>query len=340
MAPRASVLRVSMLNVLFHNDSRSATELFLGSDCLTVHTRVQSLSIVEDMPGLDQDGNGWLDDSECRVGQAAIVDRLFAGMEFGSLRVGKPAQAAVVLEERVRDGFGIDLYQWVSVQWVSRLEVIPEELEYRLEWFAGTSPGHRDQVRASWPGRVPQTAVTYVGRPAIRLQPGESLFAQSVRTGMQAAWMDGLGLALCLALVAVYGARWRNLVAAMGWTTLGAVGVSWWCRGSALQAGFWRGALLVALAYGLLDARWQTKLRPAWPSVLWGFGWAAVGWSGPPFSTHTSWVAGLVSVGAVWIGTLGAALCLRPWPARVRWALAIVAWVLCALAALAGIYKP
>ena len=158
MALRASVLRVSMLNVLFHNDSRSATELFLGSDCLTVHTRVQSLSIVEDMPGLDQDGNGWLDDSECRVGQAAIVDRLFAGMEFGSLRVGKPAQAAVVLEERVRDGFGIDLYQWVSVQWVSRLEVIPEEqslwhgecfvFDERVSVKHDLSPGSYDMCHA------------------------------------------------------------------------------------------------------------------------------------------------------------------------------------------------
>ncbi|MDF1837312.1 MAG: hypothetical protein P1V35_05550 [Planctomycetota bacterium] len=295
-----------------HNDSRSQTELTLSWEGLRFSSRVQSLSLIEELPGLDPDGDGLLSAMELEFGSQTIVQCLAEGYRLGPDRL-PPGMARLRLIEpfpREFDGFGMPTLQEVRVEWEASwpAELMDRENpELANQLFLESSPGHLDRLSYRFDGggltadswTAGGRAIVLVGSPWQPVPAWQAL--------VSTAWQGGGGLALALALACLAKQR-REGLQAMIWTWL------WLIAPIAIFAWFLPhvgrpgpgGALFlpVALVYVLADSKlgggW---LQSRFAAGLWGAAFAVGAWAQPGAGNVPTW-----SPEGLWHG-LAATLC-------------------------------
>ncbi|MCP5023255.1 MAG: hypothetical protein GY930_15985 [bacterium] len=246
--------------------------------------RVQSLSLIEEIPSLDIDGDGLLSERECQSGRTPIVTCLAQGYFFGNpgLSAHPVGAPTIRILPRTTDGFGMPELQLIQVEWDAQWPqgVGPEgriDLANRL--FEQTSPGHQDVLTFQFGALEPTTGKWIAGAPArtiwlgVETNPG---FAQQVGG---AAWQEGGGLGLVFALLCwVLGRKGRWVIHgahAGAWFMVAALSTGFGLRHLPVvgPAGNW--FLPVALVYILADARLGGGLlRSPLALVLWGASFA------------------------------------------------------------------
>ncbi len=246
--------------------------------------RVQSLSLIEELPFLDRDGDGLLSELECQQGKTPIVACLAQGYLFGNpgLSADPVGSPSIRILPRTMDGFGMPELQLIQVEWDAQWPqgVGPEgriDLANRL--FEQTSPGHRDLLTFQFGSLESTTGKWIAGGPPRMLWAGVEAnpgFAQRVGS---AAWQDGGGLALVFALLCwVLGRKGRWGIHGMhagAWFMVAALSMGLGLRHLPVvgPAGSW--FLPVALVYILADARLGGGLlRSPLALVLWGASFA------------------------------------------------------------------
>lgn len=267
-----------------HNNSKSRTRLNGTATGLRFSSRVQSLSLIEQMPALDGDGDGLLSELECGLGKASIVTYLAQGFLFGNpgLSANPAGEPSIRILPRTADGFGMPELQLVQVEWDAEWpqDVSPEGgllLANRL--FEQTSPGHQDVLTFQFGALEPTTGKWIAGAPARTMWSGVGVspgFAH--RVGL-AAWQDGGGLGLVFALVCWLlgrkGSGVKSGVQAGIWFVVAALSTSFGLKfvPEVGAAGNW--FLPVALVYILADSRLGGGLlRSPFALVLWGASFA------------------------------------------------------------------
>ncbi|MFT5199390.1 MAG: hypothetical protein ACI87O_002059 [Planctomycetota bacterium] len=275
-----------------HNDSKSQTQLTLTSTGLHLRSRVQSLSLIEELPGLDLDGDGLLSAFECKSGASRVVDCLAEGYRFGSEAVS-PVQAKVVAVEllpRDLDGFGMPKLQELRVDWQAQLpegliDVSPLQLGNEL--FRSSSPGHQDLLTYRFDSEAPTVQMWTAGGATHALIRAGSEPPRLWQDMGCTVWQGGTGLALVLALACWRGTKspegtargpswaWLSLLAS---TLCTSMLLSFVGRPDSGAAWF----LPVALIYVLVDSRLGGGLlRSRFALALWGGCFAAGAWTLP-----------------------------------------------------------
>lgn len=313
-----------------HNDSKSQTELNLAWDGLQFTSRVQSLSLVEELPGLDLDGDGLLSQAELEKGADAIVDCLAAGYGLGpeGQIPGTAELRSAELCSREFDGFGMPRLREVQIHWVADWPVGLRgqgDLQLANSLFLESSPGHQDRLTYRFDSQGGGThtwtaggrSQVLVGSPAQPAAPWQVLASH--------AWQGGAGLALVLAL-----ACWGRGLGSEGgdrftpglkhwlWLVLPIALLAWVLPGVG-RPGPGGGLFLpLGVLYVLADSKLGGKLLGSgFALALWGAGFAVGAWAGEcPVAGTPAIPEGLWHLGAATLCFVLGALLARLSPRR------------------------
>lgn len=201
-----------------HPDSQSRTLLEVEGQRVGLELEVQVLSLLEVLPDADADGNGRLSPAERRDAQGPIQSYL---LEHTSLHVVEQVARWGALQltpvEVSSDG-----REWLRLSAMADFEEAVHELDWGMELFLETSPGHLDTVIVRWPDALPDVGLLSQGTPELHAESGPSLRASQVLAGAQVALLGTawIGLTLLFAL----SSQWGAPLALAAWflTSLGA----------------------------------------------------------------------------------------------------------------------
>jgi hypothetical protein len=197
-----------------HPNSFSRTDVALGGGELEVRQELQCLSLLEVLPALDGDADGFLSAREVRGGAADIAAYASAHYRLSDAGRGAPLRptvgtVAVELQAPARDAW-FPTEEWVALVWTVRAPGV-RRIAIELDLFGATSPGHLDHVRVTWRGRRPVHDVLVADGARWECAPGPSLVREATARSAR-AWL-GAPLAFVLAL-ALGCARRRTLLRA------------------------------------------------------------------------------------------------------------------------------
>ncbi|MEZ6004208.1 MAG: hypothetical protein R3F33_08465 [Planctomycetota bacterium] len=309
-----------------HADSQSRTLLEVRGDGLHFEVQLQTLSLIEDSPELDRNGDKRLDSPELQDAGPAIAGYLTAGLRLDGAPLPTPQDVHVTWLGRVGD----DVWQGnqVRIDWF--LPGVARPSRYGLDWFTETSPGHRDrlQLRTDW--HVDAVTEIRAGAETVELGYGPHWASEWAR--------QALGLEpWILGPLALFGVAWcvrglrlpRRLLAGLGFSVTVA-SLSGLANGLGLERGMALACGAICGLYGL----WDVQLaRPRSSFVALG-AWAAMA----PL-VHAQDVAVAPMAWGFWAlawGLLGGAVAPVLRPGAERWAmvalhLGLVAAILLAL---------
>ena len=232
-----------------HAGSFSRTWITLDNQGIQFRSEFQILSLLEILPNLDTDRDGFVEDSELEA--HAEVLGLYLAKSYALLADGSALEAGA-LELRLMPptpGSFLPIPEWVEVRWEAPLASLPEAIGVHSTLFVSTSPDHRDLLSLRWPGCLAVHGVLDGGQPRAQFQAGASLLQLAAGAALRAAWLGGAGLLLSLCLL-------------LGWT-LGPIR-----RRHALS--LMLGALGAGLVLALLGREAASALAGAqlWPLAL------------------------------------------------------------------------
>ena len=325
-----------------HADSRSRTWIRWGSAGWNWRSELQTLSLIEENPALDRDGDGFLSASELAQGRDWIVDYW---SQHGVAPPSMPAdgaQAVTIFEiEPELDGFGMVRYQWIALEGAGAGSGESVEVPsaaptlWEVHAFPQSSPGHRDRLSVQWEGHSVQRVELQQGKPAVTVEPGASLAALRMQATAADTWGSGAGL---LGLCAFWALARRGDGKRLGLSLLVfALAASVACVVPVFTAPgtLWRHWVVpTAMVYALADRWLQAKGTPWWPAPLlgvavggaWREAWQDVGQAASgevPLGAHWN----LPEQDPAWLETAAwsSPLHFLPW-ALLIWALA--GWLL------------
>ncbi len=331
-----------------HNDSKSHTQLTATAHGMGFASRVQSLSLIEEIPELDLDGDGLLSAAECLAGDDVIVDCLAHGFLFG-----KPGSLAppvgdcrVEVLPRTADGFGMPELQLVLVEWQAQwpadLELGgPVSLANRL--FEKTSPGHQDVLTHRFATQEARIGKWTAGAPTKALFLETRAAPTFLPVVWRATWQQGSGLGLLLVLLywlhGREGSAWiRSVGRGCFCFLLAAFTMFFWLPHVPRIGPMGTWLLPAALLYMLADAKLGGGLlRSPFAMLLWGASFSIAMSSGalPYLDSSPPWYVLAVAC----LAPFAAAVALRPltaqmsgkWSARLAWGGVGVAFLLRAI---------
>jgi hydrogenase/urease accessory protein HupE len=206
-----------VLLALVHTDSFARVRGVVRGEEVVLTVSVQLRSLVEEVAGLDADGDGGLGTTELEAGRARVEEVLGAGYRLRALADGGAGSAGeeilsarleALSSEEPRPG------EEPGARAVLRYRASRpiERLELASRLFAASNPRHRDLVELGWEGEAPETVLlgggtrAHVFRRAAERRPG--VFASFLRLGVDHILSGWDHLAFLLALcVAARGAR-------------------------------------------------------------------------------------------------------------------------------------
>lgn len=195
------LLALSLSANIPHAGSLSRTWIDLQPQRLQVRAEVQILSLLEILPELDGNADGFVQLAEVEAHGEALGRYL---AEHYSLSADGVPLVQGALEIRVlppTPGSFLPLPEWVEVRWETLLPALPQSLEVSSTLFARTSPDHRDLLSLRWPNCLAEHTVLEQGHATGSFEPGPKLLPLAARAALQAAWSAGAGALLALALL-------------------------------------------------------------------------------------------------------------------------------------------
>ncbi|MGK0219540.1 MAG: hypothetical protein ACI9HE_003043 [Planctomycetota bacterium] len=248
------LLALSLLAGLPHAGSVSRTWIELQPESLQVRSELQILSLLEILPDLDANANGFVEPEEVTAHKATVERYLAAHYR---LRLDGEALAMGSIGVRVlppTPGSFLPIPEWVEVRWQAPIQAMPARIEVHSTLFASTSPDHRDLLSVRWTGHLSVSSVLDGMHPMADLEPGRRRLPLALRAALLAAYADGAGL--FMALVVLLGWAGAGKRSRHGWWLVAGVCMSTLVHGllgrEAAQALY--GAHLWPLAMPLLAA--------------------------------------------------------------------------------------
>ena len=199
-----------------HAGSQSITQIEIDGDgTLLLSTRLQVLSILEVLPELDGDQNGFVDPPEVNAQSGAI--QAYWEEHFRLSVQGHPigeAECRVVLLPPSPGAF-LDVSEWVHLE-CRYPGFNSQTLEVQSDLFLVTSPDHRDHLTVRWSGCLAQSKVVDSATNKVRFEPGASLLHARIAGVLHAVQQGGAGLLSALAVLLAWASgrrRWQHALA-------------------------------------------------------------------------------------------------------------------------------
>lgn len=260
---------------LGHVGSTSHTRIEVSESGVKGMTRLQVLSVLEVLPGLDANEDGFVDAIEVAEASPAI-GALFAA-DYGLIDGG---QALEVLPGEARllpplPGAFLEIASWIELPWTAGSPA-GETLGVWSRLFLETSPDHTDRLTVGWPGRLSVEGLLGLDQAELSIEPGALRWKAWGAAFAAAGWSAGLLLLAATGLlIGVESARARGLHALA--LALGLAAGAWWAEplaaapgGGLLPLVGWLGASYCAIdraAFGMQRAHVVEALVVA---LAWG----------------------------------------------------------------------
>ena len=151
-----------------HPMSRSSSRVDLEEGLVRWSLRVQCISVLEVLPGLDLDGDGELARAEADAGAEAIA--VYLGAHYGVRDVEE--LAGEWSGELVRIGAPlepdrVDRGEWIEAVWEVKTDGEVQGIGVRMELFEATSPDHIDVFELRRGGRLAYTGLFGAALPGV-----------------------------------------------------------------------------------------------------------------------------------------------------------------------------
>lgn len=200
------LLALSLTANLPHAGSISRTWIEIQPGVLQLRAELQILSLLEILPNLDANDDGFVQASEVEAHGEALGRYL--AEHYGLSADGEPVDQGALEVSLLppTPGSFLPLPEWVEVRWEAPLRGLPQALEVRSTLFASTSPDHRDLLSLRWPGCLAQHTVLDGGHTTGSFEPGPKLLPLASRAALEAAWSGGVGALLALSLLLSWSA--------------------------------------------------------------------------------------------------------------------------------------